>query len=67
MLYEVITNGRALFFIDGLYDLKNLPGDQRCQSHGRFIEQQQPRPAHEGTADGEHLLFTAGEISYNFV
>ena len=41
----------------------DLFGDQRGQPEGEFIDEQQFRAAHEGPADSEHLLFTAGEGS----
>ena len=33
--------------------------DQRCKAERRFVEQQQPRPRHQRTADRQHLLLAA--------
>jgi hypothetical protein len=41
---------------DGLED---LPHNQRRQPKRGLVEQQQPRPAHQGAADRQHLLLAA--------
>ena len=49
----------VLAFADVAHDAKDLLDNQRCQAERRFVEQQQPRPEHQGAADREHLLFPA--------
>src|SRR6185369_14045652 len=43
--------------------LEDLLDHEGCEAHARLVEQQEPRPAHEGAADREHLLLAAGERS----
>ena len=40
---------------------KNFFDQQRCQSHRRFVQQQQARSAQHGPADGQHLLLATGQ------
>src|SRR5262249_24371919 len=40
---------------------EDSPHDEWCEPEARFVKQQQPWSAHQGTRDGEHLLFAAGE------
>ena len=48
---------------DGLEGLKNILNDQRSQTQGGFIQQQNLRVRHQRPANGQHLLLTAGEGS----
>ena len=44
-----------------LFDgIENLLDNDRRQTQGRFIQQQQTRLAHQCTTNRQHLLFTAG-------
>src|SRR6202142_68953 len=54
-------DGEPLFLqrADGLADLLDDDGGETL---GRLIEQQQPRAGAQDAADGEHLLFAAGEL-----
>ena len=40
-------------------DVEDLPRDQRREAERRLVEQQEPRPPHQGARDGEHLLLAA--------
>src|SRR5262245_64592356 len=40
----------------------DLLPDERRESFGRFIEDEEMRVGHQSAADGEHLLLTAGEL-----
>ena len=44
-----------------LDDLEDLLHQNGGKAHGGLIQHQQLRTAHQGTAHGQHLLFTAGE------
>ena len=44
-----------------LDDLKNLLNQQRRKAHGRLIEHEKLRLAHERSSHGQHLLLAAGE------
>jgi hypothetical protein len=46
---------------DGADHLENLLHHDRRQAHRRLVEQQQLGPAHQGAADGQHLLLAAGK------
>src|SRR5687768_14007491 len=52
---------RRALAVDLLKRLKDHLDHRRRQSHRRLIEQEQPWPGHQGAADGQHLLLTAGE------
>ena len=41
--------------------LEDLLDQQRRQTHGRLVQQQHLRLAHQGAAHGQHLLFAAGK------
>ena len=53
-------HGESLFvqLAQGLEDPLDRQGSQ---AHGGLVEQQQGGPAHQGPADGQHLLLPAGE------
>ena len=40
---------------------ENLVHCERREAEGRFVEHQKIRPAHQGAADRQHLLFAAGK------
>ena len=48
-----------------LNDIKDLIHQQRREAHGRLIQHQQLRMAHQGTAHGQHLLLAAGQSAGN--
>ena len=37
--------------------------DQRREAEGRFVEEHQPGPQHQGAADRQHLLLAAGQCA----
>ncbi len=43
-----------------LYGVEDLLDDDGSQPEGGLVQQQQTRLTHQGTADGQHLLFAAG-------
>ena len=45
--------------VDLANGVENLPDDQRGEPERRFVEQQQPRPAHQRAPDRQHLLLAA--------
>ena len=47
--------------VDALNHPEDLPHQQRGQAHGRLIQQQELRPAHQGPAHRQHLLLAAGQ------
>ena len=49
--------------VDLLHDPEDFLNDQRRQTHRRFIQQQDLGLCHQGTADRQHLLFTARQIA----
>ena len=46
---------------DGADYLEDLLDHDRRESHARFIEEKQARPAHQGASDREHLLLSSGK------
>ena len=43
-------------------DAPNFQSDERCQTFGGFVQQQQVGVGHEGPTDAEHLLFTTTQL-----
>ena len=43
--------------------VSHLRYNHRCQAFGRFIHDQQSRIQQQCPADGQHLLFTAGQLA----
>lgn len=56
LLYE---EDRGAVAVDLLNDVEDLLDDDRRKTQRRLVQQQKPRAPHDGTRDGEHLLFTA--------
>ena len=54
-------NGDALGFVDLDDFLENGFDEERGDAEGGFVEHEEAGLAHEGAADGEHLLFAAGK------
>ena len=54
-------DGHAAAAVDVGDDREDLLDDQRRQAERGLVEQQQPRPAHQGAGDGKHLLLAAGQ------
>src|SRR5207249_11136049 len=48
--------------VDRAYTLENRVEDLGRQAERRLVEEQQPRIAHQRPAEGEHLLFAAGQV-----
>ena len=44
-----------------LHDPRYLGDHKRRKAHGRLVQQQQLRPAHDRAGDGQHLLLAAAE------
>ena len=55
-------HGHVLFRLETLQSGEQLIDDDGRQALQRFVEQQKARIAHQRAADGEHLLFAAGEL-----
>ena len=53
-------NGDAVG-VDARDQRKQFLDQQRRQPERRLIENEQPRLGHQAAADGEHLLFAAGQ------
>ena len=53
--------GPSALTVDFPDDLTDLPDDARGEAKGGLVQQEQARPRHQATADGEHLLLAAGE------
>src|SRR5437660_6432540 len=47
--------------VDRLHDLEDPAYEQRSEAERGLVEHEQPRPGHQGPADGAHLLLAAGE------
>src|ERR1019366_2458067 len=55
-------DGRALA-VDLPDHVEDGVDEDRGQTQGRLVEQQDPRPAHQRPADGHHLLLATGEAA----
>src|SRR5579872_6268960 len=53
--------GEAVLPVECPDRLEDLARDQRRETKRRFVEEEQARAAHQGTADRQHLLFAAGQ------
>ena len=53
--------------VDGLDRVKHQFHEQRREAHRRFIHADQLRPRHQRPANGDHLLFAAGECAGELV
>ena len=42
-------------------DVEDLVGDQRRETQARLVQEQEPRPRHQGPPDGHHLLLAPGQ------
>src|SRR3989441_3766414 len=51
----------ALLAVDRTDDAEDLADDERREPERGLVQEQEPRPQHERTRDGEHLLLAAGE------
>src|SRR5437899_9714178 len=51
----------ALLAVDRTDDAEDLADDERREPERGLVQEQEPRPHHERTRDGEHLLPAAGE------
>ena len=49
------------FRVDGLDQREQLLDQERGEAERRLVEDQQPGLGHQAAADGEHLLFAAGQ------
>ena len=58
LLYQ--NHGHAVLAQD-VQRMTDLLHDHRGQAQKRFVQQQDPRLRHQGSTDGHHLLFTAGQ------
>jgi hypothetical protein len=54
---------RQSFLLEPPQRQEDVLHDQGRQAHGRFVQHQQARAAHQGPADRDHLLFAAGQRS----
>src|ERR687886_195096 len=52
-------DGRALF-VDLLDGMEDSLHQHRREAHRGLVQEEELRAAHEGAANGEHLLFTTG-------
>src|SRR3979490_955228 len=52
-------HGDAVARIELAQDADDLLGDERPKPQRGLVEQQQPRPTHQGAGDREHLLLAA--------
>src|SRR6185437_178304 len=51
----------VLLLVDLADHFEDLLDDQRRQAERGLVEQEKPRPAHQGTGDRQHLLLAAGK------
>jgi len=58
LLHQDYGDAAAADLAQGLEDRLD---EQGCESQAWFVEKEEPGVGHEGAADGEHLLFTAGK------
>lgn len=49
------------FLVDLLDGFKDGLDDEGGEAEGGFVEEEELRPCHEGSANGKHLLFAAAE------
>src|SRR2546423_4018150 len=52
-------HGELLARVEGADGVEDLAHDQGCKTERGLVEQEQPRPAHEGAGDRQHLLLAA--------
>ena len=53
--------GQSVLRVERFERIEDLPHDQRRKTKRRFVEQQEPRPAHQRARNRKHLLFAAGQ------
>src|SRR2546430_13484030 len=53
----------ALLAVDRTDDAEDLADDERREPERGLVQEQEPRPQHERTRDGEHLLLEIGRAS----
>ncbi len=56
-------DGGVVLLVDFFYDPEDLPGHQRRQSHGWFVQEQELRPGHQRPGNSQHLLLAAGQVT----
>ena len=56
-------DGHPLLAVQAHHDVEDLGHQLRGQPQGGLVQQHQLGPAHEGAADGQHLLLAAGEVA----
>src|SRR5688572_5585614 len=54
-------DGQAVLLVQLGDDPEDLARDQRRKAERRLVEEQEPRPAHQGAREREHLLLAARE------
>ena len=55
-------NGGSLLLVNALDDVENFPDQQGSQAQRGFVQEHEAGAGHQCAADGQHLLFTTGEV-----